>query len=60
MSDENSRKLTKDERDLISRLRDEASNVKECFTKFSFQSIALSTVGLAVLERKGTLIKKIN
>ena len=31
---------------LISQLREEASNVKDCFTKFSFQAIAISVVYL--------------
>lgn len=50
-NDENERKFSKDERELISRLRDEASSVKDCFTKFAFQSITLSAAGLAVLSK---------
>jgi len=34
---------------LIQRLRDEAKSVKDCFTNFSFQAIAFSTVALGII-----------
>ena len=36
---------------LVERLREEASEVKECFTKFSFQVISLSTAAFWLLVR---------
>jgi len=43
--------LTDCETDLIKRLREDASEVKECFTRFSFQVISLSSVALGLLVR---------
>ncbi len=48
---EYSPKLTDYESELIGQLRNEAAEVKDCFTKFSFQAISLSSIGLALLIR---------
>lgn len=41
--------VSQEEKELISLLRKEAEETKDCFTKFSFQAIALSGVVLGVL-----------
>ena len=43
--------LNTDEEELIQRLREEAFNVKDCFTKFSFQALGLSAVVLGLIVR---------
>jgi hypothetical protein len=43
--------LTDYEKDLIEHLRKEAEGVKQCFTQFSFQVIALCAVALGLLAR---------
>jgi hypothetical protein len=37
--------------DLISHLRAEAHDVKDCFTKFSFQALAISTAAIGLILR---------
>jgi hypothetical protein len=37
--------------DLISHLRNEAHEVKDCFTKFSFQALAISTAAFGLILR---------
>jgi hypothetical protein len=39
--------------DLVTRLRDEVRDVKDCFTRFSFQSAALGTVAVGVVLAAG-------
>ena len=43
--------LTEEERELIKGLRKEAYEVKDCFTRFSFQALALSAAGLGLIVR---------
>jgi len=43
--------LTKYETDLIEHLRKDANEVKDCFTQFSFQVIAVSAVALGLIAR---------
>lgn len=43
--------MTEYEKDLIPRIREEAVDVKECFTKFSFQAMSLSVVTLGLLVK---------
>lgn len=38
-----------DETTLISQLRSEAQEVKDCFTKFSFQSLAITTAAIGII-----------
>ena len=39
------------ERELVQQLREESSEVKDCFTNFAFQVIALSAVGIGLIAR---------
>ena len=41
--------LTTEEKELVKRLREEASEVKDCATKYCFQALALSTVVLGAI-----------
>lgn len=41
--------LERNEAELVKLLRDEASQVKNCFTQYSFQALAFSTVALGVI-----------
>lgn len=43
------RSLSEDERELILTLRSEANAVKEAFTRYAFQSLALSAAGLGLI-----------
>ncbi len=43
--------LSTDERELIRRLRDEATDVKDCFTRFSFQALVFSSVVLGAIAK---------
>jgi hypothetical protein len=43
--------LTETERELIKMLRDEAKHVKDCFTQYSFQALALAAVALSFVAR---------
>ena len=55
MNSDNNSRLYFDERDMISKLREEANLLKDCFTKFSFQAMGLSIVGLgAILQLQKT------
>lgn len=42
-------KLTVEERELVSRLRAEATEVKECFTRYSFQAFALAAAAMGIV-----------
>jgi hypothetical protein len=43
--------FTDEETALIEHLRKEANEVKDCFTKFSFQALSISAIGLSLLVR---------
>jgi len=43
--------LTTDERALIAQLRTEASELKDCFVRYSFQALSVSALGLGVIAR---------
>src|SRR5450759_5860216 len=45
-------RLTSIEREVVKTLRQEAGEVKDCFTKFSFQALGLATAVLGIIAAK--------
>ncbi|KAA3613019.1 MAG: hypothetical protein D8M58_11960 [Calditrichaeota bacterium] len=51
MGNDNRKKLSDDQKDLIKRLREEAREVKDCFTKFSFQALVFTSITFGLIVR---------
>lgn len=44
-------RLSQEEHDLVNQLRSEASDLKECFTRYSFQALAIAAAGFGLIAR---------